>query len=195
MISKVFRLIGISAVMIGLVSCGSSKPSNYYLLSDLPSSQKKQIHHIRHKTIGVGPVVLAKYLNQPQIVTRRNLNHVNVDEFNRWAEPLDDNFARVLGKNLQKMMPSDDIVIYPWERSESLNYQVKVEVYRFDATTNGRVICDLRYEIIKTDTKERILSKSKTYTAYLGKKYSYTQLAHSMSRLITHLARDLTHNL
>lgn len=194
MINRLLRIVGMTAVMLSLVSCGSSKPSHYYLLSDLSPTHVK-VNHGTHKVIGVGPVVMAKYLNQPQIVTRNSINKVNIDEFNRWAEPLDDNFTRVVSKNLQKILQSDYIAAYPWQHSESVDYQVKVDVYRFDATTDGKVICDLRYEIMNASTKERLLSKSKTYHEFIGQKYSYTQLAHCMSRVVARFSRDLAQDL
>ena len=42
----------------------------------------------QNPVIGIGPVKLADYLDQSQIVTRKGDNQVIKAEFNRWAGPL-----------------------------------------------------------------------------------------------------------
>lgn len=189
------RHISLIVIAIFLVSCGTSKPSNYYLLSDLHTSATKQVRNAEQTVVGVGPVTFSKYLNQPQIVTRNSLNKLHVDEFNRWGEPLDDNFTRVLGKNLDTILTDYHIAIYPWQHSEGIDYQVRMDVYRFDATTDGNVICDVRWEILKKDDHKRILSSTKTYHEFIGEKYSYTELANCMSNITARISRDIADDI
>ena len=57
--------------------------------------------------IGVGPITVPKYLDRPQIVTRSGRNQLALGEFDRWAEPLQDNVLRVLAENLAFLIPTD----------------------------------------------------------------------------------------
>jgi uncharacterized lipoprotein YmbA len=64
-------------------------------------------------TIGIGPVTLPKYLDRPQIVTFTSPYALNVVEFDRWAEPLESTFVRVLAENLALLLPRAHVVVSP----------------------------------------------------------------------------------
>src|SRR3990167_11170431 len=162
MLKRALQYFGLVGVMIILSSC-SSKPTHFYLLNDVQTQYAKKSQQLHREVIGIGPVTFAKYLNQSPIVTRTSLNKLNVDEFHQWGEPLRDNFTRVLAKDVQNILQTHYVATYPWPLSESIHYQVVVEVFRFDATSEGKVICEMNYQIIKSTTRERVLSKTKTY--------------------------------
>lgn len=190
MLKRVLRFLGLLGATIILVSC-SSKPTNFYLLNEIQGHGLQKTHHLNKAVIGIGPVTFPKYLNQPQIVTRTSLNKINIDEFNQWAEPLRDNFTQVLSKNIQGILPNNDVSTYPWPLTESIHYQVVVDVYRFDASVDGKIICQLDYQIIKPNGYVRLVSKTKTYEDFIQPKFSYAQLAMGMSRIVGRIARDI----
>ena len=82
------------------VGCiGSSPPSRFYLLSPLSSSDST-IQVVKYETIvAMSKIQLPIHLDRPQIVTRDGPNSLVLAEFDRWAEPLSDNFTRILIKN------------------------------------------------------------------------------------------------
>ena len=123
-------------VVVGLAlllqtGCARSKPARYYLLSAL--SPVAGLNEDRGVSLGVGPIEFPKYLDRPQIVTRESHSRLDFGEFDRWAEPLDENFARVLSENLAELLSTDDVVEFPWTRSTRIDYQIIVTVNRFDA--------------------------------------------------------------
>lgn len=81
---------------------GSSKPSEFFLLRSLPASQDTALNASENSSpsVLVGPVTLPAYLNRNQIVTLAGDHKMVLNEFTRWAEPLQDNFSRVLVENL-----------------------------------------------------------------------------------------------
>ncbi len=186
-----FKFLSVLSLTIMLVSCGSSKPTHFYLLNDVQLHHMKTVQGVNNIVIGIGPVNFPKYLNQPQIVTRSGSNKMNIDEFNQWGEPLENNFTQVLGKNLQKILNSNNVVVYPWDLSQKINFQIIVEVYRFEATTDGKVIGELNYKIINPQTREQLIAVSKTYREIIPQKFSYTQLAASMSRIVGRISEDM----
>ena len=52
----------------------------------------------RGPVIGVGPITLPKYLDRPQIVSRASRNQLALGEFDRWAEPLQENVSPRAGR-------------------------------------------------------------------------------------------------
>jgi uncharacterized protein len=177
-----------------LSGCGTSKPSNFYILSDLGSHRTQLVSKTTRSVIGVGPITFAKYLNQPQIVTRNSLNQIKLDEFNRWAEPLADNFTRVLSKDLNATLKNHSVVVYPSANFESIQYQVTMSVDRFDATTEGKVIAEVSWVILNKVSGKRLISSAKSYVDFIGQPFSYAQLANCLSRVTARIANAIAHD-
>ena len=98
-------LVTLGGLLLGLEAC-TSTPSRFYVLSSLSASETiAATAATQGPVIGVGPITLPKYLDRPQIVTRAGSNQLALAEFDRWAEPLQDNVARVLAENLAPPHP------------------------------------------------------------------------------------------
>ena len=52
-------------------------------------------------------------VDRPQIVVRTGPNEVWLDEFNRWASPLEDNLGRVIAENLVAMLGTPHVTVFP----------------------------------------------------------------------------------
>lgn len=195
MLRKLLKCLVLVGLMFILTSCGSSKTTNFYLLNDVQTQFVKKTQHLQKAVVGIGPVTFAKYLNQPQIVTRTASNKLNLDEFNQWGEPLRDNFTRVLTQDVQHNLSTHHIAMYPWPLSEKITYQVLIDVNRFDANSQGKVLCELNYQVIKSATHERLVSKVKIYEDFIGAKFSYSRLAQSMSAIVSRISCDVVMDL
>ncbi len=89
--------------------------------------------------VGVLPVLLPAYLERPQVVTWAAPGEVRIDEFLRWAEPLDVAVSRVVGENLGALLPSLRVVRAPWGASTPLRCRVRLELARFGPQPGGEV--------------------------------------------------------
>jgi hypothetical protein len=89
-------------------------------------------------TIGVGPVDFPDYLRRLAVVTRVAPNRIDLSDEKRWAEPLDKNFTRVLSENLAILLNTQRIEKYPWALRTSVDYQIEVDVQRFETTSDGQ---------------------------------------------------------
>jgi len=98
--------------------------------------------------IGVGPVRLPGHLERPQIVTWRNSTEVEVDEFLRWAEPLDAGIARTLRENLANLFPGRRVVQRPWAGDLDLCCRVVVELSVFGMQGDGTVRLQGRWTLL-----------------------------------------------
>jgi hypothetical protein len=55
-------------------------------------------------SVSLGPVTVPTTVDGFQIVVRIGPNQVEIDEFNRWASPLQTDIARVVAENLISML-------------------------------------------------------------------------------------------
>jgi uncharacterized lipoprotein YmbA len=104
--------------------------------------------------LGVGPITFPGYLDRDQLITRISENRFAVAENNRWGEPLEENFVRVLSQNLSVLLASDKVTRFPWPSTDRPTYQVEVDVLRFEADTTGRVRLVARWVLREVATGE-----------------------------------------
>lgn len=115
-----------------------SRPANFYLLQPVSAAVAvAEETSVGGNIVGVGPVDIPAYLDRPQIVTEGTGAKLRLDEFQRWAEPLRENFSRVLAENLSVLLPSSHIVLFPWNRAITPDYQVEIQIIRFQANEAG----------------------------------------------------------
>jgi uncharacterized protein len=140
----------LAAIMLLLVAaCSQTPPTQYYTLSSMqlpPGDVRGQ-----KIVVGVGPVSLPEYLDRPQIVTRASGNEVMLSDFSAWVEPINSMFVRVLVDNLSLLLASDNVVELPQRRPIRLDYQVEVDVARFDTDLSGRALLDARWRVFGRD--------------------------------------------
>ena len=107
---------------------GSSPPSKFFLLSPSPEGASAVPSAGPEETLGVLPTRMAAYLDRPQIVTFLGDNAVELDEYNRWAEPLGAGVSRVLAQDLSALLPAWRVTPQPWDPTVPLRARVIVEV-------------------------------------------------------------------
>ncbi|MGH7872044.1 MAG: PqiC family protein, partial [Candidatus Binatia bacterium] len=102
-------------------ACGSFSakpdPSRFFTLSALPAPEdaaKKAPGDSSGISLGIGPITLPGYLDRQEIVIRVAQNQINLAENDRWAEPLEENFSRVLSQNVAALLRADRVNAYPW---------------------------------------------------------------------------------
>ena len=175
-----------------LLGCGSSNPTHFYVLTPSPSSEALGLASLaaRGPSIGLGPVSLPAYLDRPQIVSRASRTKLHMGDFDQWAAPLKDSVASVLAENVSMFVPTDHIAVYPWPRSTPIDYQIEVDITRFDATMGGgEVLLLARWRIVGKDGKELVNKKSRLKQQVASSDYDATVTA--MSRALEELSREM----
>jgi len=177
---------------LAVAGCASSPSSQFYLMTPLPEADAPRgaAQHRGGPALGVGPVKMAAYLDRPEVVTRAGANALKVAEFNRWAEPLEDNFKRVLAMNLGVLADTDRVSLYPWPRSAPPDYQVTVDVDRFDAGANDQVVLIARWHVLAGE-EGRLVRSGRTVLTEPAATADYEALAGAMSRTVATLAREI----
>jgi uncharacterized lipoprotein YmbA len=107
--------------------------------------------------VGVLPVLLPGHLERPQFVTWSGPGEVRVDEFLRWAEPLDSGVLRVLAEDLETLLPSHRVVRAPWPGSTPLRCRVRVELVRFGPQPGGEVSLSGRFVLLPAHSERALV--------------------------------------
>lgn len=137
-----------------LASClTSSPPANFYVLT--PLSQPRSVQ-VRDMLVGVGPVNLADYLDRNQLVSRASDVSLRLDEFHRWAGGLDRNVTQVLADNLSRLMSIDGVLAYPWSSAIDLDYQIVLDIGRFDYGPDDRVVLDVQWQLFDQRSRKLV---------------------------------------
>jgi uncharacterized protein len=181
--------LGVSLLVVS--GCANTPPTRFYVLPTLTSADTAPGTSAakRDLTIGVGPVTLPPYLDRPQIVTRASRARLALAEFDQWAAPLHDDVARVLAENLSLLIPTDYVVLAPWPRTTAIDYQVTVEVMRFDGGVGNEVVLAARWAIVSADGKELLMRKSRFQAAAAAQ--DYEAMVTAMSRTLDALSREI----
>lgn len=161
-----FSICLLTGAMFGCLNLGSgTRNITRFFLLDASVQQKKTDLGFRkaiHQSLGIGPVSIPNLLDRRQIVTRVNDTEVHVAPFSRWAEPLAENISRVLSENVSLILNTDQVFVHPWFGSLP-DYQVKIDVIRFDSPLKGEAILSAGWQVIKTKERTVVYHKRSTF--------------------------------
>jgi uncharacterized protein len=180
------------AWVVILNGCGHTQPSRFYLLQSFPDMEKDRQAPTTGPSLAicVGPVMLPKYLDRPQIVTTTKTSELKLAEFDRWAEPLRDNFSRVLTERLSKALGTDRVTVFPWGKAASFDYQVIVTVVRFDGELGENAELSARWSVIGDGGKKELLTRKSDLSEPTGAQ-GYDALVSAQSRAIARLSKEI----
>ena len=166
-------------------------PSRFFALTSLPRTGQsaENAGGTNALVLGIGPIKIPGYLDRPQLVTRLSQNRFGIAENDRWAEPLEENFLRVLSENLSVLLQTDRIVAYPWERNQRPTYQVQLDVLRFEPKQEQVVELWARWIIL--DESRKIVISKETYLTRPAKDKSTEASVAAMSETVAGLSREM----
>jgi len=184
---KSFRLSLLICLLLA-GACSTSPVSQFYLLAPLSDTVPRSNPE---KLIVVGPINFPKYLDRPHIMTRSSNTGVRFSDVHRWAEPVQDNFTRVLAENLSRLLGTDRISIAPSRDRTSADYIISMEVLRFDASDNGDVSLTAYWNIHARDIITPVASGKADYSLSATGNRDHAQMVNVMSQAIAQLSHEL----
>ena len=197
----IFRLmvIGFCVFTVMLGGClggGTQQRAKFYVLNSVysPKAATETETAKYSLAIGVGPVQLPHYVNRPQIVTRTSQNELEVAEFARWGEPLKENFSRVMAENISVLLSTDRVIVYPWQRSAPIDYQVVVDVTRFDGAVGGDVSMRARWTVLGDRAEKILIRRNSSLSARTDAK-TYEALVAAQSRMAADLSSEIAEEI
>jgi uncharacterized lipoprotein YmbA len=182
-------LAGASLAALLLAACAAALPNRLYTLT--PAADTGAQEAGAGPVLGLGPVSLPDYLDRPEIVTRTGDYGVRLGEFDKWAEPLEPMFLRLLAERLRRETGSREVVLLPSRRETEPASAVEVEIDRFDAGEGGEVVLDARWRVRQTEGG-RTLRAGRSLVREQGTPVpGYDGIVAAMSRAVDGLAREI----
>ena len=185
--------MALAALAVVLSACAQpSSPSRFYVLSTTEGvdGQRGEFKPTRQRSIGIGPVSMPTYLDKPQIVTNATRYQLDLAEFDQWAEPLGGNVTRVLVDNVSILMDSDRIHAFPANTAVRDDFQVAVDIVRYDCQVGGGCKLVARWSVFDLRRNKLIAAKRSEYDK-TPSQFGFEGLAQAMSEALADLSRDI----
>jgi uncharacterized lipoprotein YmbA len=171
-----------TAVVAG---CASTPTSRFYSLSAAtePTAPSSVL------SIAVGPVSVPAVVDRPQIVVNVGPNQVRLEEFNRWAAPLQNNIARVVADNLVLMLGTPRVILSEQLLSADVDYRAAIEVQSFQSAPGEAASLDAVWSVRRA--KDGKAETGRTTVRETVQQKGYDALAAAHSRAVARLSRDI----
>lgn len=189
-------LLGRWTTVIGVIlcacGCGTSPPVRYYGLEPLPTDTFTVKESV---VVGIGPLRVPEYMTRPQIVTRgRGGTQMMIDDFNRWAEPLDEAIHRVVAANVDSLVSDVTVVAFPYSNLIGVNYRLVGSVDRFDVDTDGRAVLIVQWGVGDSEHVAHIAPRRSRYEAQAGSTGT-DAIVRAMNDTINQFSREIASEL
>jgi uncharacterized protein len=189
--------VTVAAAALGALAAGGCfsprpDPSKFFVLAPAGAAANDAIAPAglpasSSPTIGLGPIKLPEYLDRDEMVTRMGPNRLELSDKDRWAEPLDNNFKQVIAQNLTRALGTHSITFYPWYGTTRVDYQVRIDVYRFETDPSANAQLVAHWQLLDGSGKLLYAGDSNlSEQARLGE-----PIAAALSRTVDGLARQI----
>jgi len=133
-----FRFVFLLSLAL-LAGCGSSPAARFYVLQS--TARPGDTGAPAPLAVIVGPVTVPGSVDRPQMVVQLATNRVGIDEFHRWAAPLDDAIARTVAGDLSALLGTPDVATAPMADFRPA-YRVTIDVQRFESAPGESALLD-----------------------------------------------------
>ncbi len=156
------------------VGCAST-PSSFYTLNSVATTAAASSGY----SVAVGPVSVPATVDRPQIVVRVSPNQVKLDEFNRWASPLENEIARIVAENLASLLGTPRVTVFPQSTSADAAYRVMIDVQRFESAPGEAATLDTVWTVRRTKDGQSRAGRTTLREPVQEKSYDALVAAHS----------------
>ena len=175
---------------------GKSPPPNFYILTPLQEIHQNSPESATESmvAIGIGPVTLADYIDQPKIITRTGDNQLVRAEFEQWAGSFKDNVTNVLAENIGLLQATEQVHIYPWRLSLPIDYQIQLDILRCDGVLGQEVQLVARWSVFHGRDK-KLLVTNRSDIREPARDQSYASFVAAQSKALERLSREISQAL
>jgi len=178
-----------------IIAAPKPDPTRFYVLTPISDPATSGIAETTsgatgNLSIGLGPIHIPGYLDRSQMVTRSSANRIELSETDRWAEPLGASFGQAMAQDLSALLGTREIHFFPWYRSDHIDRQIKLSLYRFEATESGNAELSAHWEIFD-GADGKLLYSSDTNLAEPMKKDEPGSEAAALSRALETMTRQI----
>jgi uncharacterized lipoprotein YmbA len=189
-------LLALSLVLNGCLGGPSQTPATrFYVLNAIYSAENVDRSEPvmvldENVTLGLGPIKLSQVLDRPQIIIRTNKNEIRVADLDRWAAPLNENITNVLTDNFTTLLSTGSILKFPWKLTLPIEYQIILEITRFDGMPGGNADLRARWGILGENGR-KVYSKAKTILTEPIGGDTIADMVRAQSRLVAKLSLEI----
>jgi len=185
MASRIALLTTLGVISFLTAGCSTTAPSRFYTLD---STAPPGAALTAPSAVMIGAVSIPAAVDQPQFVVQVAPNRVEVDEFNRWAAPLNDGIARAVAGDLVLQLGTPNVAT---ARLTNFNpdYVVTIEVQRFESTRGKTALVEAMWAVRKTATGETLSGRTTAREEVQGDTFDALAAAHS--RAIATVSSDI----
>jgi hypothetical protein len=178
------RAVALLSILLGVVGC-STAPARFYTLdaAAVPDGAPPAGY-----AVAVGPVTMPASVSRPQFVIQVAPNRVAVDEFNRWAAPLDDAVAHAVASNLAVLLGTPRVAVAPLVNFAP-TYRVAVAVQTFESVPGEAVRLEAVWSIRQSAGGEP--RSGRTVAREVPHDASFDALAAAHSRALAQMSADI----
>ena len=137
----------------------------------------------------MGPVSVPAAVDRPQIVVTVGPNQVQLDEFNRWASPLQDEIAGAVAGDLVALLGTPNVTTLSYGEVQGAQYRVSIDVQRFESEPGAAAVLDAAWNVRRVQDGKSASGRTSAREAVQGEGYGPLAAAHS--RAIGRLAADV----
>lgn len=181
---RISHLVAIAIVAMFVDGCASA-PSKFYTLN---STAKVDGAPISNFAVAVGPVSIPAEVDRPQFTVQVAPNRVAIDEFNRWAEPLNGNIARVIAGDLSALLGTPKVVAVPMANFDPA-YRVSIDIQKFESIPGKSVQVEAVWVVRKSAGGIPISGRTAVTEPVTEEGFEVLAAAHS--RAIAKLSGDI----
>jgi len=116
-------------------------------------------------------------------------NQVRLEEFNRWAAPLQNAIARVIVENLVQILGTPRVTLTTQTVSADADYRAAVEVQTFQSALGEAAMLDAVWSVRRTKDGKTETGRTTAREPVADKGYDALAAAHS--RALARLSQDI----
>jgi len=178
-------MLSLAVVAAAASGCGTTAPSRFYTLDATAAADGAAPVAT---AIMVGPVSVPAAVDRPQFVVQAAPNRVEVDEFNRWAAPLNDSIAQAVAGDLVKLLGTPQVAAGPLANFAPA-YRVTIEVQRFDSVPGQAALLEAVWTVRRT--ADAVTRTGRTVARAPVQGGGFDALAAAHSRALAKMSGDI----
>lgn len=193
--AKKIRLsVVLLSVVFGLAACASSGPATRYYSLFADSSIESVEHSLGNISIGVGPVILPDYIEDPSVVSLTSGQQVRVSGYHAWAGNLKESMTRVLADDISGALKLDAVWGFPWDNRVRPDYQIRVVVEQFDGVRGGQVNLRAKWTLLNKSA-DKVLSVGSVSLSEASAGSGIDSYVSALNRLLNRLSMTIAEKL
>ncbi len=178
-------LLSIALVAAAAAGCRGSAPARFYTLESTASADGTPATPY---AVAIGQVSLPASVDRPQFVVQVGPNRVALEEFNRWAAPLDDSVARAVAGDLAVLLGTPRVATAALANFDPA-YRVTIAIQRFDSIPGDAAVVEAMWSVRAAADGKTRSGRTTTREPVQGKGFDALAAAHS--RALARVSGDI----